>query len=204
MTRTQVQNLHAESYIVRTRSGEEVSLTDPDPADITLMDVAAGLSLARRWEVGEHYSVATHAVWVSLVLAGSGPAAQLAGLLSHAYEAYLAPENWSRRRMVATESPLLRGLQRRVGVAIAQSLTGSSSYGRGFGELIASAHRAVTATEHRDLLTRGDGPHPGALPLAILPEPIEIACGRFLRTFRILRDAAVANGRHPTSRGPAC
>lgn len=77
-------------HSVETRSGWFVDLTDPDPADISLIDIAHNLSHICRFggACNRFYSVAEHAVLVSRLL-GSDPVRGLVGLHHDDAEAYL-------------------------------------------------------------------------------------------------------------------
>lgn len=79
--------------VVETYSGGGVDLFDPDPEDVRLGDIAAGLAHTCRF--GGHccrfYSVAEHSLYVRRELDGDGdgPRLQLLGLLHDAGEAYV-------------------------------------------------------------------------------------------------------------------
>lgn len=77
--------------VVETYTGGAVDLFDPDPADVQLLDIAAGLAHVCRF--GGHcrafYSVAHHSIHVSQELPGDSPRLQLLGLLHDAGEAYV-------------------------------------------------------------------------------------------------------------------
>ncbi len=73
---------------VHTHSGRMLSLIDPQPEDITLLDLAHGLSHVCRYsgQTRQFYSVAEHSILVS----GMVPIGlRLAGLLHDACEAYV-------------------------------------------------------------------------------------------------------------------
>jgi hypothetical protein len=77
--------------VVETYTGVGLDLFDPDPADVRLADIAAGLAHTCRF--GGHcrrfYSVAEHSLYVADELDDRDPRIQLYGLLHDAGEAYL-------------------------------------------------------------------------------------------------------------------
>ncbi|PSP15257.1 hypothetical protein BRC62_07820 [Halobacteriales archaeon QH_10_67_13] len=77
--------------VVETYTGGGFDLFDPDPVDVRLPDIAAGLAHTCRF--GGHcrtfYSVAHHSLHVSRELADAGPRLALLGLLHDAGEAYV-------------------------------------------------------------------------------------------------------------------
>ena len=91
--------------MIEVASGGFVDLLNPDPATITLEDIASGLASTCRYggHVKRFYSVAEHAVLVRDLLRerGAGPDTQLMALFHDAAEAYLgdvvAPLKWALR-----------------------------------------------------------------------------------------------------------
>ena len=79
--------------LIRTVSGKRVSITDPQPEQIELVDIAVGLSNQCRFggQVHSHYSVAEHSVACSenARRCGADVHVQLACLMHDAAEAYL-------------------------------------------------------------------------------------------------------------------
>ncbi len=77
--------------VVETYTGGSFDLFDPDPEDVRLPDIAAGLAHTCRF--GGHcrafYSVAHHSLHVSRELADAGPRLALLGLLHDAGETYV-------------------------------------------------------------------------------------------------------------------
>jgi uncharacterized protein len=71
-------------------------------ADVDLVDIAQSLGQQTRWNgmLGCHYSIAQHSVLVSEQLAPIGPAAQMAGLLHDASEAYLSDINSEVKKLL--------------------------------------------------------------------------------------------------------
>jgi hypothetical protein len=78
----------SEIYI-RTFSGKKFYPLNPEPDQIDIIDIAAGLSKAPRFcgQTTYTYSVAQHSIHVSSIL---GDKCKLAGLLHDAAEAYMA------------------------------------------------------------------------------------------------------------------
>ena len=76
---------------VETYTGGGFHPFDPDPDDVRLKDVAAGLAHTCRFggHTRQFYSVAHHSLHVSAELADHAPRLQLLGLLHDAGEAYL-------------------------------------------------------------------------------------------------------------------
>lgn len=76
---------------VETYTGGKFDLFDPDPADVRLLDIAAGLAHTCRF--GGHcrhfYSVANHSIHVSRELPSDNPRLQLVGLFHDTGEAYV-------------------------------------------------------------------------------------------------------------------
>lgn len=79
--------------ITTTHSGCRVSLADPRPTDIDIRDIAHGLALINRFAGASEFpvTVAAHSLIVAKLMCHrkASPAAQLAGLLHDAHEAYL-------------------------------------------------------------------------------------------------------------------
>lgn len=81
---------------VRTYTGIHISLTNPEPEMISLVDIAHQLSLECRWggATTRHFSVADHSIWVTrfvreLVPEEHRDAATVHALLHDAHEAYI-------------------------------------------------------------------------------------------------------------------
>lgn len=77
--------------VVETYTGGGVDVFDPDPDDIALPDVAAGLAHTCRFggHCRQFYSVAHHSLHVASELPDSDPRLRALGLLHDAAEAYL-------------------------------------------------------------------------------------------------------------------
>lgn len=80
-----------EGGFVVTYSGGRFYPFDPDPADVSLTDIAAGLAHQCRFSGHclHFYSVALHSIYVSTELEARSPRVQLYGLLHDAAEAYM-------------------------------------------------------------------------------------------------------------------
>ena len=103
-------------------SGGYLDLAAPDPAVITLDDVARGLSHTCRYQghTRRFYSVAEHAVLVSvrLMLLGATPRVQMAGLHHDDAEAFVGDNTRPMKQMV----PDLRTLEDEVFAAVCAAL----------------------------------------------------------------------------------
>ena len=78
---------------LETVSGRKIKITDPDPKDIVIGDIAWALSRMPRFSGHSipyvPYSVAQHSIQVAKELAPHGPKIQMYGLLHDAAEAYI-------------------------------------------------------------------------------------------------------------------
>ncbi len=79
--------------VIATATGGYINLSNPNPADIRLVDISKALSKLCRFSghTSKFYSVAEHSVRVAAYLRHTGhmPLTQLAGLLHDSSEAYL-------------------------------------------------------------------------------------------------------------------
>jgi hypothetical protein len=77
--------------VVETYTGGKFDLFDPDPDDVRLLDIAAGLAHTCRFggHCREFYSVAHHSIHVSRELPSDDPRLQLLGLFHDTGEAYV-------------------------------------------------------------------------------------------------------------------
>lgn len=100
-------------YSIRTRSGNFLDFSDPNPADINLEDIAVALSRAPRFNghTGPFYSVAQHSVFVGRMM-GNDP---IRGYLHDASEAYLADVPTPAKRLM----PDYYALEKKVMTAVA-------------------------------------------------------------------------------------
>ena len=107
---------------IELRSGAFLNFHDPDPAVITLDDVATGLSHICRYtgQCSTFYSVAEHAVVVSrrLEFLGFGRDIQWSGLHHDDAEAFVGDVNRPLKQML----PEYKAIERRVWRAIAEAL----------------------------------------------------------------------------------
>jgi 5'-nucleotidase len=110
--------LVAGGYHIETHAGVYVDLTNPEPADIRLGDVAHGLAHICRGsgQTGRFFSVAEHAVIVSgrLRELGCPPQVVLAGLHHDDSEAYLGDVTRPLKKLL----PAYRALESRMWEAI--------------------------------------------------------------------------------------
>lgn len=85
--------MNNRDYIIETASGGFLNYDDPDPYDITIEDIARGLTFQPRFmgQTRFFYSVAQHSLLVSKIVADlGGHVGQVeAGLLHDAHEAYI-------------------------------------------------------------------------------------------------------------------
>ena len=84
--------MEAETHYIRTYSGLLFDLENPAPSQISIIDIAHGLSLCNRWSgmTREAYSVGQHSIHVALRMRSCGydSAHQFAALMHDASEAY--------------------------------------------------------------------------------------------------------------------
>lgn len=75
-----------------TPTGRVIDLTNVDPAQVCIDDIAIGLANIHRWGGCTRYSVAAHSIHVSEILERQGytPVVQMAGLLHDAHEYLLS------------------------------------------------------------------------------------------------------------------
>lgn len=108
--------------VVETDSGERLDLLDPDPAAISLADLAAGLARTCRFggQCGAFYSVASHSIHVSNEV-GEDPRLQAVALFHDAAEAYVGdvprPLKRSLEGFEAVEADVLAAVWTALGVA---------------------------------------------------------------------------------------
>jgi hypothetical protein len=114
--------LVAGGYHIESYTGAYVDLTDPNPADIRLADVAHGLANMCRGsgQTARFFSVAEHAVIVSRRLRDNGEAPRivLAGLHHDDTEAYLGDVTRPLKKLLPTYHPLERGMWEAIRVAL--------------------------------------------------------------------------------------
>lgn len=103
---------------METYSGRYVDLVNPLPEQISLSDIAVGLSNACRFgnQVSRFYSVAEHSVRCAEAVA---PAHRLAALFHDAHEAYTGDITAPMKRTLELAAPnALKDLQTRLDIAI--------------------------------------------------------------------------------------
>ena len=151
---------------------------DPRVEDIRAIDIATALSHTCRWvgQLEQHYSVAQHAVLVSLAC---DPADALWGLLHDAHEAYVNDLTRAVKWLPGLEpyravcDTVQRVICDRYGLAHEQPRS------------VTQADDDLCATEARDLVrVPGWLPKSGhLLPQRITPIPAAEACARFMDRF---------------------
>lgn len=116
----------AGAYEIETESGLFVNLDEPDPATITLEDIAWALSHEARYGGHAHrtYTVAEHALLVSDRLRQQGypPWSQLRGLHHDDAEAYLKDIPAPLKRLLRRETDVYDRLTDRMDCAIMKAL----------------------------------------------------------------------------------
>jgi hypothetical protein len=169
-----------------TSSGRILDVLDPDPALITIEDIAHALAMLCRFggHLPRHYSVASHSVHVSRLVPERFAAA---GLLHDASEAYVC--DVIRPVKIAIRE-LYRPIEERWMAAIAVALNVPSLAPE--APEVKLADRVALATEYRDLVTwpgetapNPDGVAPGAFPVEF--ESAARARRRFLERWEEVR-----------------
>lgn len=174
-----------------TASGRRLYILDPDPEELSIEDIAQGLSRICRFggHTREHYSVAQHSLLVSHVVP---PCYALEGLLHDASEAYLGDIIRPLKMLL----PGYRQIEKRWEDVIASrfGLLFASQHVGGDAKLVVKeADLVALATERRDLMHANeflDGvaawESRAALPEKIQPMPEEDARECFLDRYREL------------------
>lgn len=174
---------------IPTYSGGRFRLFSPHRGDITIEDIAHGLSLLCRFsgQIREFYSVAQHSELVSRLCA---PQHALRGLLHDASEAFLVdiPRPLKSHRQFGfyrrTESAAMRAICNTFGVPARQPLS------------VTLADNTALATEARDLLTHYESGDwrwlPAPLPKKIVPLSPRDAESAFLARFYELQQRVAA------------
>lgn len=135
---------------LRSTYGLRIELTDPNDTPISIQEIAA--SLSRLCRFGGHlredcfYSVASHSVFVSLLVPQGRPMLRLAALLHDAAEAYMGcdiptPLKALFPQAKALEHRWMKRIQKHFGVKLQP----------GDAEIIKRADRVAYLTERRDL-----------------------------------------------------
>lgn len=104
--------------LLMTATGRIIKLTNPDPATITIVDIATALSRICRFaaHTERFYSVAEHSVRVSHLVP---PEAALAALLHDASEAYLGDVTSPLKEQLPTYRQIERRFERAIDTAFA-------------------------------------------------------------------------------------
>lgn len=108
-------------FIITTRSGAGLNLAEPDPASITVQDVAAALSKICRFQAqtSTFYSVAQHAIEVS----DRVPAELALAALHHdSHEAFIGDIPTPLKQLIREESDVYVAVGNRIDAAIGAAL----------------------------------------------------------------------------------
>jgi 5'-deoxynucleotidase YfbR-like HD superfamily hydrolase len=150
---------------IQLASGRWFYFSDPQPEDVSIVDIASSLSKLARFtgHTTEFYSVAQHCDLVSRLVPER---LALAALLHDATEAYIGDVSRPLKHLMDELAPgMLRDLENRIHAAINQK------FGIELAEadvaLIKHADNVALATEKRDLMV-GETTWPG------MPEPLHI------------------------------
>ena len=173
---------------IQTFTGRKFSLTDPQPEDVCIEDIAHALANVCRFggHCRGHYSVAQHSVHVADIVAEDF---KLDAILHDAGEAYYGD-------ITRPQKILLRGMTTRIGgicdfqifidridCAIAEHFGIPST----LPQAVCHADTVMLATEARDLLTEPPlpwEPLPCPLPHTVTPWPRDESYAQFVRIFR--------------------
>lgn len=178
---------------VTTHSGRAVSLSEPDPATISIRDIACALSRINRFNGATvlPVTVADHSLNVMkyMALRKAPPELQMLGLLHDAHEAYLGDIISPVRREIAAHATfdVVQRIADRLDSAILKAFRVWHASSLGALAWVRTADAAVFAAEWRDLM---HGPCPikaDAAPFAIKPRLAVRAEEEFLTTFERLQ-----------------
>lgn len=105
--------------VIETYTGGSFDLFAPDPEDVRLLDIAAGLAHICRFggHSTEFYSVAHHSIHVSQELPDNNPRLELIGLFHDAGEAYIG----DIPRPLKTEHELFEDMENQILEAVWES-----------------------------------------------------------------------------------
>lgn len=172
--------------LLLTASGAMVDLSQPDPAVVSIRDIAHALARLTRW--GGHirkpwYSVAQHSLMVADTdRLGCPPELALVALMHDATEAYLGDVTAPVKALV----PAFAALERGWALAIGERFGLGAQLADLPAEVKSRDQRAL-ATERRDLLAPGrwkPAAEPFGPPIEYLPP--EFAADAFLNRFNRL------------------
>lgn len=170
--------MHKDYYWLGTKSGKKIDLLNPDPKQITIEDIATGLSNVARFngQVKDWYSVAEHSIHVAELLPNG---MKILGLLHDASEAYIcdvpSPLKWLL-------GDAYRDVERRLQGAIGEAL--------GLGQSLVDLPRVVKQADavllysEKELLQPEGIQWPPAAPVLRYP--------RLIREYRTPSEARVA------------
>lgn len=150
----------AQTPFICTYTGKTICLTDPDPEDICLEDIAHGLANLCRFngQCSRFYSVAHHTMLVSVLVA---PTFAPEALLHDAAEAYLG--DMTRPLKALPDMHQFRQIEEMMRRTIAKAITGNPDFHFGYSAL-AAADNAALWVEAKTL-----GMHPENWPTYELP-----------------------------------
>jgi 5'-deoxynucleotidase YfbR-like HD superfamily hydrolase len=182
--------------VVITASGRTLSLSDPDPKDVSIRDIACGLSRINRFSGATMLpvNVADHSLNVVRFLSQrkAPDEIQMLGLLHDAHEAYLGDITSPVRREIAAHVTfdVVQRIAERLDQAIFKAFGIWHAASLGAHAWVRTADDAVFAAEWRDLIhprcssaaAAGD-----AAPFPIKPRSPDKAEEDFLKTFEQLR-----------------
>ena len=174
-----VKNPDCRNEWILTHSGRHVELTNPDPEEIDIVDIAVGLSRECRFtgQCRGFYSVAQHSVLASRIVSEEFA---LEALLHDATEAFIkdlpSPLKGLLPEYSRIEGILERVIRRKFGLSEEMSAP------------VRTADRILLATEKRDLMAHDSWAWPileGIEPLSepIVPWSPEVSMERFLHRF---------------------
>lgn len=178
--------------IVRVHSGREINLLAPDPANISIRDIAVQLSRIARFNgaTAIPYYVAQHSVFVAAIAStlGASPREQFLALMHDAHEAFIGDVTRPVLRALADAGDVkFADLRWRMDKAIFWTF---GIRFEGMPEVVRTADEIALATEWRDLM-------PGHCPSSFRPvgtpvKPLrhDMAEQQFLKTFDRLLLAA--------------
>lgn len=177
--------------ITRLHSGLEINLLAPDPAMISIRDIAVQLSRISRFNgaTALPYYVAQHSVLVAQIagILGASPRDQFVALLHDAHEAFLGDITRPVLRALAEMGDIqFPDLRWRMDKAIFWAFGMRFD---GLPDIVKTADEVALSTEWRDLMP---GPCPSSFkpaPMPVKPKRHDMAELEFLKTFERLRIA---------------
>jgi len=180
--------------VVISASGRTLSLSDPDPKDVSIRDIACQLSRINRFSGATMLpvNVADHSLNVVRFLSQrKAPAEiQMLGLLHDAHEAYLGDITSPVRREIAAHVTfdVVQRIADRLDQAIFKAFGIWHAASLGAHAWVRTADEAVAAAEWRDLIPgTSRSSFAAAAPFPIKPRSPDKAEEEFLKTFEQLQ-----------------